>query len=298
MPLIHRISIMAATAILAALCCALPSAAQRKITPVKPAPAATTNPQQQRPVREVDPKANLAEARDAQGNIIFIDTVSGTEWVDTTIRKSAKMIYPLLESVTVGVNLWDPAMRLLGQDYGGADIWAELSLHNRYKPVVEFGLSSANITPDGKNYTFHSPLAPYFRIGANYNIFYNNNPAYQFLTGVRYGLTFYKYDISEFTLDDPYWGISQQFSIPSQSATTGFFEFVAGVRVMLGKQISLGWMAKYHAILHESKAPYGKPMYIPGYGKRGGAFSASFSISYTLPLGKPSTPTTEPTESE
>lgn len=274
--------------VIIALLGGLPTSAQRKITPVKPAPAATANPQPQKQQREVDPKANLAEALDAEGNVIFIDTITGKEWVDSTIRTSTKMIYPLMESVTVGVNLWDPVMRLLGQRYGGADIWAELSLHNRYKPVIEFGMASSDITPDGQNYTFRSPLAPYFRIGANYNIFYNNNPAYELLVGVRYGLTMYKYEVSRFTLDNSYWGIDETLSIPMQRSTAGFFEFMAGVRVMLGKHISLGWMAKFHSLLHESKAPYGQPMYIPGYGKRGGAFSASFSISYTLPLGKPS----------
>ena len=145
-------------------------------------------------------------------------------------------------------------------------------------------MSSCNDTPDGQNYTFKSPLAPYFKIGANYNIFYNNNPQYQFLVGVRYGFTPFKYEVSSFTLDDSYWGEQQQLSIPSQSATAGYFEFLAGVRVMIAKGISVGWNVKYHTLLHESKGEYGKSMYIPGYGKRGGSFTASLSVSYTLSL--------------
>lgn len=264
----------------------IPAQAQRKITPVTPS-ATASSPLPEKRQREADPKANLAEAKDAQGNVIFIDTITGQEWVDSTaIKPSKKMQYPLMESVTVGLNLWDPVMRLLGQDYGGVDFWGELSLHNRYKPVFEFGLGSTDITPDGNNYTFKSPMAPYFKIGMNYNIFYNNNPAYEFLVGVRYGFTPFKYEISNFTIDDSYWGDTEQMSIPRQNATAGYFEFMAGVRVMIWKGISLGWMAKYHAILHESKSDFGESMYIPGYGKRGGAFTASFSISYTLPLNK------------
>ena len=30
----------------------------------------------------------------------------------------------------------------------------------------------------------------------------------------------------------------------------------------------------------------GKPMYIPGFGKRGNALTGSFSIIYTIPLNK------------
>lgn len=285
---IRQISILLATLIVAI--CGTMSTAQRKITPVKPSAGATLETQPQRE-RKIDPKANLAEMKDAEGNIIFIDTITGKEWVDTTARRgSTKMIYPLMESVTVGLNLWDPAMRLFGQKYGGADVWAELSLHNRYKPVVEFGMSSCDMTPDGQNYTFKSPLAPYFKIGANYNIFYNNNPAYQFLVGVRYGFTPFKYEVSRFTVDDAYWGEQQQLSIPSQSAVAGYFEFLAGVRVMIGKGISLGWNVKYHTLLHESKSGFGESMYIPGYGKRQGSISGSFSISYTLQLPRKEKP--------
>lgn len=269
---------------------AIQTSGQRKITPVKPQPATSAQDEPQKK-RNDDPKANLAEMRDAQGNIVFVDTISGKEWVDTTANKETKkMKYPLIESLSVGVNLWDPAMRLLGQKYGGGDIWAELSLHNRYKPVIEFGFGSCNDQPDGQNYTFKTSLSPYFRIGMNYNLFFNNSPDYQLCIGVRYGFTAFKYSIENISIESDYWGEQETIDISSQSSTAGFFEFVAGVRVMIAKPISLGWNVKYHALLHEGKSPYGEPMYIPGYGKRGGAFSGSFSIIYTLPLNKKEEP--------
>ncbi len=264
------------------------TAAQRRITPVEPAKGVTGAPKNEPDKKEFE-RSNLAERKDATGNIVLVDTVSGTEWVDTTATVSTKMIYPLWESVSVGLNIWDPAMRILGQEYGGADIWAELSLHNRYKPIVEFGLSSADITPDGMNYTFRSKLAPYFKLGFNYNIFYNNSPDYQFTAGVRYGFTSFAYRVTDVSVGGGYWDDSTSFNIPRQSCTAGYFELVAGVKVMIVKHLSLGWNVKYHSILHESKAPYGKPMYVPGYGKRGNPFTASFSIIYTFTLNKPDT---------
>lgn len=275
-------------AVIMLLLTAMPAASQRKITPVKtrPATAGTIEPE-----KEYDPKENLSEMLDAQGNTIFVDTLTGKEWVDTTANKiDKKMQYPLWESVTVGVNIWDPVMRMFGQKYGVADFWAELSLHNRYKPVIEFGLGACDDTPDGKNYTFKSPLAPYFRIGMNYNMFYNNNPRYQLVIGVRYGFTTFKYEVTDATLNPGYWGEAESFSIPSQNSTAGYFELVAGVRVMIFKQISLGWNVRYHSIIHESDNKYGKPMYIPGFGKRGGSFMGTFSISYTIPLNKKQEP--------
>lgn len=265
-----------------------PAMAQRKITPVKPSTPATPAAPAQPKSDEFDRPANLAEMLDAEGNVVLVDTISGKEWVDSTaIRdESKKMRYPLFESVTFGVNIWDAAMRLFGQENGLGDAWVELSLHNRYKPLFEFGFGSADETPDGKNYTYKSKLAPFFRIGANYNVFYNNDPRYQLLVGVRYGFTPFSYEVTNVSVSNGYWDITDRFDIPSQSTTVGFFELAAGVRVMIARQISLGWLVKYHTILHEGKTDYGKPMYIPGYGKRGGNFGASFSISYTLPLNK------------
>lgn len=267
------------------LCLALvmPCLAQRKITPVKSRPATGVVPTAER--KKEDDKSHLAEMRDAQGNVVFVDTITGMEWVDSTANeKSKKMIYPRMESLTLGVNVWDPAMRLLGSDYGGFDVSAELSLYNRYKPVFEFGMGASDITPDGQNYTFHTPLSPYFKIGINYNFLFNSNPRYQLYAGIRYGFTPYKYEVKDVTLPPGYWKEQVGFDIPSQSATAGYFEFMAGVRVEMWKNISLGWSVKYHTILHESKSQYGQPMYIPGYGKRGGSFTGSFTISYTIPF--------------
>lgn len=274
--------------IIAAVASVLSVTAQRRITPVEPS-AATTGSAREKNV-EVDPKANLVEQKDATGNVIYVDTITGKEWVDTTaVKTKAKMKYPLLEAVTVGINFFDPAMRIFGQHYGGIDAWAELSLHNRYKPIFEFGMGSCNDTPDGMNFTFKTKMSPYFRIGMNYNIFYNNSPDYQFCVGLRYGFTPYSYEVTGVTVDEGYWNDPSQFSIPSQSTTAGFLEIVAGVKVKIYKHFSMGWNVKYHTLLHEGKSTYGEPMYIPGYGKRGNALTGSFSIIYTIPLGKPST---------
>ena len=43
---------------------------------------------------------------------------------------------------------------------------------------------------------------------------------------------------------------------------------------------------KAHFIFHESKASYGKPWYIPGYGTRGTTFAGAINLIYTLPLSK------------
>lgn len=272
--------------------------AQRRVTPVTPPPAAVRHQPTQTNDNDKTPKENtlppsVIHYHDPNGNMILIDTISGTEYVDSTAIEAAKpkgRIYPLMHAVTVGVNVWDPLMRCFGQHYGLFDAWVELSLHNWIKPVFEFGLGAADSTPDDGNFTYHSPTAPFFKIGVNYNFLYNSNPAYQFMVGLRYGFTSFNYEIKNATMPPGYWDEPTSFSVPRQTSTVGYGEFLIGLKVQIYKNISMGWSLKYHFMFHESKTPYGQPWYIPGYGSRGGALTGAFSIMYTLPLNKKSAP--------
>ena len=75
-------------------------------------------------------------------------------------------------------------MRAFGQHYGLGDVWAEVSLHNRYFPFLAIGVDAIAMTlPDGSNFTFRVPVSPYVKIGASYNFFYNSNPDYKLQMG-------------------------------------------------------------------------------------------------------------------
>ena len=264
----------------------MPLSAQRRVTPVTPrepgsTPQITTNLKQQ-----VD-SSRLVTTIDAHGNTVMVDTVTGLEFVDSTLLKAPpKMEYPLLHEVIAGVNVWDPIMRALGQKYGLGDVWAELSMHNRYFPFFAVGLGSINETPVDKNFTFKSPVAPYFKIGGSYNFFYNSNPDYRLQMGLRYGFTTYKWSALDVTVDEGYWGTPSTYSLKDIGNTAGYLEVTFGIKVKIAGNFSAGWTIVYHSILHESKSAYGNPMYISGYGKRNGAISGNFSIMYTIPINK------------
>ncbi len=262
---------------------ALGASAQRRVTPVVPIdPGTMPKPERK---QEFD-RSRLVEKSDAQGNIILVDTVSGSEYVDSTVIKAPpKMEYPLLHGIVLGFNFWDPAMRAFGQKFGLGDLWGELSLHNRYFPFFSIGVGNCNDSPAGKNFTFKTPVSPYFKIGASYNFLYNSNSDYKLQMGLRYGFTSYKWSLENVTIDEGYWEPSH-FSLTDQKHTAGYIEVTFGVKVKIVNQISLGWNIVYHSILHETANPNGLPMYIPGYGKRTGAFTGNFSIIYTLPLNK------------
>lgn len=273
--------------------------AQRRVTPAPPVtpdrPAAT---QPDRPAAQKRP-STLAEVRDDErGTIVLVDTVTGKEWVDSTATlRVKKMLYPLLTDVSVGVDVWDAAMRIFNQKFGVAGLSARLSLHNRYILALEAGLGKADDTPSGLNFTFHSPLAPYFRIGADYNIFYNNSPDYQFTAGVRYGCSPFKWSVDDVTVDDGYWGTPTSFSLPGRSSFAGWLELTLGVKVKIAGPLAMGWNFKFHKMLHLSGTGAGDPMIIPGFGKKESTVTGAFTIYYTLRLGdKPAPEPVDTTE--
>lgn len=223
---------------------------------------------------------------DDKGHLVYVDTITGERWQDTLALKAGipKMEYPLVFSVSAGINIWDIAMRAFGQHYGLASAWVTFNMHNRYMPWFEAGLGSADYRPDGRNFTYKSSAAPYLKIGCDYNFFYNSNPDYQLFAGLGYGISFFGFELNDVTLDAPYWDEQVTFNIPRQNVTAGWLEVSAGVRVRLAGNVSAGWRVIFHSSLHESKTTYGKPWYIPGFGTRGSTLTGELSISYTIPL--------------
>jgi hypothetical protein len=230
-------------------------------------------------------RARSIQYTDEKGKVTMVDTVSGVEWVDSTmLPKAPPMKYKLLHAINVGVNFWDPVMRLLGQNYGGADAYVNVSLHNRYLPTFEFGMGTANDTPSDNNFTYKTPLSPYFKLGVDYNFLYNSNPDYQFFAGVRYGFSPFKYTVSDIHLTNDYWGETDAIDFDQASVTAGWFEIVLGLKVKIFKQLSAGWAFRYHSILHQSHPAVGDAWYIPGYGTSSSSLMGSFYLVYTLPF--------------
>ena len=276
-------------ALFASLVCAHQSHGQRRVNPVKSASTGIEGKNENKnPADSID-YSKLVRSQDANGNVILVDTITGREVPDTTSisepgTKVPKMLKPLLYSASVGVDIWDPVMRIFGQHYGLIEFSGELNLHNRYIPVVEVGLGNCDYTPDDNNYTYHVPLTPYFRIGANYNFLYNSNPDYMVYAGLRYGWTHFNYEINNVTLSDSYWGETSTFNLPRQTSNVSYLQVLFGLRVRIFSSFSAGWTFRYQKILHETSALYGEPWYIPGFGSRKASVTGSFSLYYTLPF--------------
>ncbi len=265
--------------------------AQRRVTPVTSASQGIVGINENKLPGDSIDRSALVEMTDENGRKIYVDTINGREISDSLMMfpdstRVPKMIQPLIYSATVGVNLWDPVMRAIGQKYGIIDFSAEFNMHNRYIAVVEAGVGNACYTPEDNNYTYRVGVTPYFRIGANYNFLYNSNPEYSVYAGLRYGCSHFNYRLTDVTIDLPYWDESAMVDFPRQASTVHYVQVLYGLCLNVYKHLSVGWELRYRGILGQTKQPGGNPWYIPGYGTSNGHLGVAFSVYYTFPLGK------------
>lgn len=269
------------TAIIA--CIAIPALAQRRVSPVvKNNNRTLTSSEFSKRQKELA----------SQGFVILGDSIvsDSIAMLESDSIRAMHMQYPKFTSAIVGVNLWDPIMRLFGQSYGGIDFSAEISLWNRFNPIVELGVGWANSTPEDMNFTYKSSLAFYGKLGLNYNLKYNNSPDYVALIGIRGAYTSFNYDIKDISLVNSYWSQSQSIEILNQKSNALWAELLLSLKIKLFGNLSAGWAFRYHFMLHYKKNFNSDPWYIPGFGTREGNMAGSFSLYYTIPLSKKQQP--------
>ncbi len=192
--------------------------------------------------------------------------------------------HPLYTGTLVGVDLFDPAAKLLGQSYGGYTVSAEVGIRNRFFPTWEIGIGSANNTPETGNFTFVGKPSIYNRIGVNYNLNYTSKSTSFFYVGVRYGASWFNYDITDITYETPYWGEVVESQLLDQRASAHWGEALAGIRVGLTNSFYMGWSIRYKFLLMQSNPTTSNPWYIPGYGATTLPVGFTYTLSYKLPI--------------
>lgn len=209
--------------------------------------------------------------------------------LDSIRRDSIAKIYPRypkITDITIGANVGDAVARLFGQHYSSFDFSLSVNMWNRVSPIVELGLGWAKATPEELNYTYKSKLAPYVKLGANYNLMFKSHPDYQFFAGVRLGYSTFTYDLLNVTLSDGYWDESKQFDMRNLKSHAFWGELTLGLKVKLWKSISAGWIVRYHNVISYKKNDVGDPWFVPGFGSRTSKLSVGVSVYYTLPMSK------------
>ena len=119
-------------------------------------------------------------------------------------NKAANDSVPLFCGFAVSADLVGPVQMLIG-DYGQYEAALRINLKDRYFPIVELGIGKADHDDDVTNIKYKTS-APYFKIGADFNLLKNKHDVYRLYAGARYAFTSYKYDLSHPGMKDPVWG--------------------------------------------------------------------------------------------
>ena len=101
--------------------------------------------------------------------------------------------------------------------------------------------------------------------------------------GFRVGFSSFKYDIENIKITNGYWDQTQSFSMTGLKASAVYGEVLAGIKVKIVGNFSLGWNARYHMKFKVSSKSSSSPWFIPGYGATS---PFSFSLSAIWRFGQ------------
>ena len=187
----------------------------------------------------------------------------------------------VLRNIAVSVDILGPIQRMVS-DYGQYEAAVRINLKGKYFPVAEIGIGSADGTDEATKLHYKT-TAPYARIGCDFNLLRNKNDIYRLYGGLRYALTYYKYDLSSPGIEDPIWGGTADYGAEGVKCNYHWMEAVFGVDAKIWGPIRMGWSLRYKRQLFHDDGALGNTWYVPGYGKKGNSrFGGTFNIAFEL----------------
>ncbi len=152
--------------------------------------------------------------------------------------------------------------------YGQYEAALRINLKDRYFPIVEVGLGSTDHTSDVTSTTYKTS-APYFKVGADFNILKNKHDFYRVYAGLRYALTFFNYDVNNLDFSDPVWQETVSYDFTKIKCSYQWVEIVVGVDAKIWGPFHLGWSLRYKNRVFHKDGDLDNPWYVPGWGTRG-----------------------------
>lgn len=191
--------------------------------------------------------------------------------------------YPLLNGLSVSVNLFPPILNLFGKNYGNLEAMATLDLYHRFLPQVAAGIGYCDHTnDDGIHYKTSS--SPFFKLGMVYHwAFKDPKNAHDFYGAfLRYGFSHNEADISGLTYTDGYWPEYGPGSIHGLKSNSHWLELGGMIKVQIVNHISMGWDLSFKPFLHKGKQDCGNPYFVSGYGSTSSKLGFAFHLYYDL----------------
>lgn len=212
---------------------------------------------------------------------------------------------PFFNGITIQADVASVASSLFsnGETYS-YEAGAQVDLRHKYYPVVELGFAGANKTSN--NDIIFKTNGLFGRVGFDINILKpkkDEKPTSNlFLVGLRVGMTNFKYNLSNVTITDDYWGGTYPVDYSNlKPITKVWYEIVAGIRVQVVKNIFMGWTIRNKNMLSQDVAGNAAPWYVPGFGTNTGSnwgFNYTIGYKFQLPLKNKKTENLKPENSK
>ena len=187
----------------------------------------------------------------------------------------------LIHGIAVSFDLVG-AIQNMVSDYGQYEAAVRLNLRDTYFPVLEVGIGSAD-HDDVVSQTHYKSSAPYFRIGADYNLMKDKHDLYRIYGGLRYAFSYFSYDITHPDIVDPIWGDEVPYSASDVKCNSHWAEISAGVDATIFGPLHLGWSVRYRKRISQKNGSMGNVWYVPGFGKSGSTrLGGTFNITIDI----------------
>lgn len=196
-------------------------------------------------------------------------------------KEAAADTVALFRGIAVSADLAGLVQQALS-DYGQYEAALRINLKDKYFPVVELGYGTAD-ADDPSTKLSYKTSAPYGRVGLDFNIARQKHDDYRIYAGVRYAMTYYKFDMKANGMKDPIWKDDVRFEANGVKANYHWLEGVFGVDAKIVGPLRLGWSLRYRRHLFGDNGTVGNTWYVPGYGKQGGSkFGGTFNVTFEL----------------
>lgn len=151
-------------------------------------------------------------------------------------------------------------------DYGQYEAALRVNLHDQYFPTLEVGIGEASHEDDEVTGISYHTRAPYFRLGADFNVMKQKHTGNRVFVGLRYGYTNYKVDIARREFPDPVWLWDTSFGLKDETCYQHWAEALLGIDAKVLGPLHMGWSVRYRRRLAHNDGLMGKTWYVPGYG--------------------------------
>ena len=215
------------------------------------------------------------------GNVISQDSLSIKK------EKDFKIL-----SLRLGLDLFKPIKTNFEDNFQGIEIVGDLKINRRIFIAAELGSEKKTQQTEQINFTTNGS---YIKLGVDYNFFNNwkgmDNSIY---LGLRYGRSIHSHNVNNYLvyITHHYWdntkiingnGIGERKNLSS-----GWVEFVFGIKTELILNFYLGISLRLNRILSQNQPDNFGNLYVPGFNKvtDGNNFGAGFNytLTYSFPF--------------